>query len=307
MGSMISFSHKDSIVTVKIPSLDRVLDQQDEDAPATRGSWNGATGEVIFYYIRAVDVTTICKSEAHLPDGVLEMQPNAYELIGKDTQTRLNAIAKSASEVASSAFEYWISLLRWVTGFHRIGREVRVGRDSGWSTYLHQSGTDKPVWVKSQVLVVEGIHEVTTDEWKQLNLHAAAEAEPPMHTVLLGDARHCIDVGDYRRALIDLSVACEVYLRTVVIDSLPSGVHKEVVRLIEEANINQYVEHMFPALLTDEARKIYKRSVKEDLKSLSSRRNKLMHVAALEGATHQNCERYRQAVEALFSLDRNNA
>lgn len=304
MGNATSFVYNSSTVTIKIPSLERVRDQRDDDALATRGAWNGKTGETICYYVRAVDVTTTCNPAVDLPDGVLTKHPNAYELIEKGTQAKLDSIAKSSAEVASSAFEYWISLLRWVTGFHRIGREVRVGCESGWSTYLHDSDTDKPVWIQGQTLVIQGVHTVTVDEWQRLNSHSAVGDQPPMHTVLLDDAKHCIDVGDYRRALVDLSVACEVYLRTVVLGSLPPGVLEEAVRLIEEANINQYVSHMFPALLCDTARHDYKRIVKDELSSLFSRRNKLMHVATLEGANHETCERYRHAVEALFRLER---
>jgi hypothetical protein len=124
-----------------------------------------------------------------------------------------------------------------------------------------------------------------------------------MHAMLLADAKHCIDVGDHRRALVDLSVACEVYLRTTVLNALPPGLLEEAVRLIEEANINQFLAHMFPALLTDGARQTYKKTLKKDLTSLFARRNKLMHVAAVDGADHDTCVRFQQALEALFLLE----
>jgi len=303
MGNTTSFVHHSSTVTIKIPALERVGDSHDEDALATRGAWNSKTGETLYFDIRAVDVITVCQSEVALSDAVLTKHPNAYELIDKGTQTVLNSIAGTAAVLASSAFEYWISLLRWVTGFHRIGREVRVGSESGWSTYLHDSATEKPVWIEGQTIVVQGVHAVTADQWQRVHSHALAGDEPPMHIVLLNDAKHCTDVGDYRRALVDLSIACEVYLRTVVINSLPSGVLEEAIRLIEEANINQFVAHLFPALLSNATRQDYKETVKDDLSSLFSRRNKLMHVAALEGTNRETCERFQCAVEALFSLE----
>ena len=121
--------------------------------------------------------------------------------------------------------------------------------------------------------------------------------------VLLQDAKHCIDVDDFRRALVDLCMACEVFLRSTVVDALPLGVQEDAVRLIEEANINQFISHLYPALLTDAAREQYKRSIKDDLQSLFSRRNKLMHVAELEGVNRQTCEKYQKAVDALFRLE----
>jgi hypothetical protein len=302
MGATASFPFSGSTVTVKIPPLSRVGDQHDEDALATRGAWNGKTGEALYFHVRAVDVLTTCQSEVDLPDGVLARHPNAYELVEKDAQTTLDAIAGEATTVASSAFDYWTSLLRWVTGFHRIGREARIGSEMGWSTYLHDRATDKPVWIQSFSIVLQGVHTVTADEWQSMLHHACAGREVPMHIVLLGDAKHCIDVGDYRRALVDLSVACEVYLRTAVLDSLPDGVLEPAVRLIEEANINQFVTHMFPALLDETGRSEYKKAIKGELSTLLARRNRLMHVASLEGASRENCQRFLLALQALFRL-----
>lgn len=303
MGRSISFVRDGVVVTIKIPPLERVGDRDDEDALATGGAWNGKTGETIYFHIRAVDVVTVCPSEVELPDAVLQRHPNAYELIDEGKQNALNAIALTASAAASSAFEYWISLIRWVTGFHCVGREVLVGYASGWTTYLHDCATNKPVWAEDMTFAVQGVHTVTKDEWQRVESLATAGHEPPMHAELLADAKHCIDVGDYRRALVDLSVACEVYLRTAVLNFLPPGVLVEAVRIIEEANINQYVAHLFPALLSDAARQEYKRTVKDDLSSLFARRNKLMHVAAIDGADRETCERFRRALELLFGLE----
>lgn len=304
MGRSLSFSHGGTSVTIKLPPLERVGDHHDEDALAVRGAWNSNTGEAIYFHVNAVDVVTACESEVDLPEAILQCNPNAYELIDEGRQITLNAIAASASAVASSAFEYWVSLVRRVTGFHRLGREMRVGYASGWPTYLHECATDRSVWTEGMHIVVQGAHRITDREWQQVAVHASSGDQPPLHIVLLGDAKHCIDVEDYRRALVDLSVACEVYLRTAVLASLPSGVLEEAIRLIEEANINQFVAHLFPALLNEAPRNEYKKTVKDDLSSLFARRNKLMHMAVVDGADRATCDRFRRALEILFGLER---
>ena len=222
-------------------------DQHDEDALATRGAWNGETGEVIHYYVRMVDVVTQCPSEHELSDEVLERNPNATDLISKEAQVSLNATGlPMLGPIASSALEHWAALLRWVTGFHPICREARIGSASGWQTYLHDVESDRPVWTTGGTFVIRGVHAISPEEWQRVQQLASEGKEPPMHVVLLGDAQHCIDVGDYRRALVDLSVACEVYLRSLVINSLPFGVLEEVTRVIEEANINSVRLSPFP-------------------------------------------------------------
>lgn len=302
MGQAISFRHNDQIVTVKLPSIERVGNIRDENALADRGAWDANTGEAIYYVIRKVDVLVTCAPLVELPPEVLLQHPNAYDLIDNKTQTSLNSISKEAEVVAVSGFNYWVSLLRWVTGSHSICREARVGSSSGWSTYLHDCLTEKPVWIATQTIVVKGFRTVTGADWARIQQLSATEREPPIYQVLLGDALDCIEFGDYRRALVDLSVACEVFLRTHVLRSLPAGVMEEAMRLIEEANINQFVSHLFPALLNEVAKLDYRKTIKDELSSLFSRRNKLMHVAELHGATLENCRRYERATKALFQL-----
>lgn len=302
MGSSMSFIHNGAIATIKIPSVDRVGDSLDEYSVASCNCWY-ADGTPVYYRIHAVDVTTSCPNEIALPDAVLDQAPNAYNLIDEDTQKELESTVDAALPTALSAFEYWASLIRWVTGFHLACREYRSEAESGWSNYLQDRDSGKSVWIGTTTVSVEVVHRLTPEEWSRIESHSGAGEQPPMHSVLLNDARHCMEVGDYRRALVDLSVACEVYLRTTAIQALPLGVPQEAIRIIEEANIHQFVSQLFPALLTDEARQQYKRSIKEELSSLFAKRNKLMHVAALEGADPNSCERYRKAVGALFRLE----
>jgi hypothetical protein len=302
MGSTTTFVHNGATATIKLPLVERVGDSHDELAVASCNCWNQA-GEPVYYRIHAVDVTTTCPTEAALPDAVLNQAPNAYKLLDEDTQKKLDGIVDAVVPTALSAFEYWASLLRWVTGFHLICREYRAGSASGWSSYLQETDSQKSVWIGRTTIFYEVVHRLSPEEWLRIQSHAEAGERPPMHIVLFHDARHCIEVGDFRRALVDLSVACEVYLRTTAVEALPTGVPLEAIRIIEDANINQFVSHLFPALLTDAAREQYKRSIKDELSSLFSRRNKLMHVAALEGADANACERFRKVVDALFRLE----
>lgn len=303
MGGSTTFVHNGSTITIKIPTLKHVGEQLDEDALAFCATRNAKTEEPLSFHICAVDATTTCPSEVDLPSAILGRQPKAIDLLDARTQKALDTVTEAATETAIAGFVYWVSLLRWVTGFHPICREIRVGNESGWRTYLHDSNTNHPVWASTQTYVVPADHPVTPEEWQRVQTHAAAGTQVPMHTVLLQDAKHCIDVDDFRRALVDLCMASEVFLRSTVVGALPPGIQEEAVRLIEEANINQFVSHLFPALLAEEARQQYKKTIKEDLSSLFSKRNKLMHVAELGVADREACERYRRAVDALLRLE----
>lgn len=302
MGQVVLFERGGSTVTIKTPSIERVGERHDRGALATCGAWNSKSGEVIHYIVRAIDVHVDVTAEIPVPSEVLQHRPNAYELIPSSIQEELKQTATKCTECADSAFEYWVSLLRWVSGSHQICRDARVGNSSGWSTYLADSATGSEVWTEGQPIAISACSTVTEKAWSKVNELAVAGIDPPIYAMLLGDALDCIDNGDFRRALVDLSVSCEVFLRSRVIAALPPGTSQQVIRILEEANINQFVAHLFPELLDQAALAAFKASIKQDLSSLFDKRNKLMHVAQIHGVTEENCRRFAATAQRLFAL-----
>lgn len=217
-----------STVTIK-PSIERVGDVHDRDLLATCVAWNFKSGKMIHYIIRAIDVHVDATADFPVPAEVLRHRPNAYELIPSSIQEELKQTASKCTECADSAFEYRVSLLRWVTGSHRICRDARVGNSSGWSTYLAYSATGSEVWPQGQPIAISAYSTVTEKAWSKTNELAVAGVDPPIYAMLLGDALDYIDNGDFRRALVDLSVSCEVFLRSRVITVLPPGTSPQVI------------------------------------------------------------------------------
>lgn len=302
MGRTLSFRHGGARVTIELPCLDDVDDTRSEGARAVKGMWNRETGEIIEYSIRSVDVCTEIESKLEVPNEILSRPINAYQLLSDEKQAELTKVAESCLARSKSAFEYWISLLRWVSNYHKLCRQSRVGSSSGWGTYLIDSTSQREFWVHHQPIVIAGYRSITEDIWTKVSQLASAGHEPPVYSMLLSDALACIDENDFRRALVDLSVACEVFLRSRVIDSLPAGSSNQIIRLIEEVNVNQLITHLFPALLDQAAADRYKKTVKENLSSMFASRNKLMHVAEFGGATSEKCRLYSKAVRELFKF-----
>lgn len=302
MGRSISFTHNGNMVTIKLPSKDRVGSNHDEQALAVKGSWKAVTNEVIYYEIRAVDVTVEIVDEVDISSEVLNRNPNAIDIINADTQNKLDSLANDYGQVSKIAFEYWVSLLRYVSDSHQICRDLSIGRESGWSTYLMEVNSSKEVWASGTTLLIYKDELITEKIWEKVCELAEKNKIPPLHTTLLSDALDCIDNSDYRRALVDLCVSCEVFLRGCVIANLPKDTSEQVTRVIEEANINQFVSHLFPEQLDDEAEKLYKKNIKPDISSLLDKRNKLMHVGSVNGVTEENCRRYAGTLQSLFKL-----
>ena len=302
MGQSISFERDGSSVTLKLPSMEQASDRHDERASAYPGAWWATTNEPIYFVVQFVDVCVSVAVDVNLPLTILDRPPNAFDLLSEGQKGSLNAIVAKHKEKAESAFHYLVSLLRWVSGFHAIGRHGRIGNSSGWSTRLYDRDTNKDVWVATHWMEVTGYREITKDNLERVRNLASTQQDAPIYVVLYDDAMDCLDVKDYRRALVDLCVACEVFLRNRVISALPKETTARVSRLIEEANINQFVTHLFPELLSEALKLEYKKNIKGELSALFDKRNKLMHVAKFDEATLVNCQRFAKTAQELFNL-----
>lgn len=302
MGASTSFEYEGATVKIKLPSIDEMGEKSDEFRKAEFNTWNSKTGEPIYYVIRLVDVLVDDVQDIELPSEILNRHPKAIDLVNKDQERELDSAVTRCGVKAEAAFNYWISLLRWVSDAHRIGRYARVDNSSGWSTNLIDQVSERRVWLGTVCFAVEPETPITKEAWLRVCELAFRGISPPIYSELYHDALDCIDAGDYRRALIDLSVSCEVFLRSCVLDTLPSDLSESARNLIELANVSQYFSHLFPELLTDDQKRVFKEDIKDELRSLFSKRNDLMHAASVEAATLANCKRFALVVRKLLHL-----
>jgi hypothetical protein len=122
-----------------------------------------------------------------------------------------------------------------------------------------------------------------------------------MYLRFLHDAEASIRHGYHEKAILELAMACEIYLRYSVSRFIPVGTPKELATYIEEANINQYISKFFKSLIPNERLGDYKRLAK-DLSSLMSRRNTYVHMGHMDGANLDHCRRYTKAAKSLFAI-----
>ena len=100
---------------------------------------------------------------------------------------------------------------------------------------------------------------------------------------------------------MDTAIACETFLRTVVLASLPGDLRPSVRDNIDKSNISQYVSRYFPELLSDADATHYKKNVKEELASLFDKRNALFHRGGTSAATDENCHRFLRLLDGLLA------
>ena len=128
------------------------------------------------------------------------------------------------------------------------------------------------------------------------------EGPAPTYALIRYDAQESLYHCDYRKSLIELAMACELFLRQMVLKRLPAKLSPTLVEAIEELNINQYVSRHFRGILSEAGTLEFGRLSKE-LNSLFSKRNKLLHMGESEPATIENCERFLKVARRLHNLE----
>lgn len=301
MGSAHGFDFQGQNVSIKLPHRDQVDRDDKYDKVASVSCRRSDTDEPITYDILKVDVEIEVKTQLSVPLEALERPPKQFKHFSEEQRKAADAICAQHSEIAERAFQYWLEVIRWATDYALIGQPEVRGADSGWSTYIMDSSTNHRVWAGTVVIRIPYLKEVTKDQWEKASERLASGEGLPMHLRFLHDAETSVKNGQYEKAILELAMACEIYLRHSVFDFIPEGTHSELKRYIEEANINRYVSKFFKSFVPADMLIEYNRLTGE-LSSLMSRRNSYVHMGKMDDANVETCRRFIGSTKRLFTI-----
>jgi len=301
MGQEHIFPFENSTVSIKIPSIDQVDRGKGFDEVASVGARRTVDNEPLEFNIHKMDVEVSIPITVSIPLEVLDQPANAYDLFSDEEQSRLNKIAEQHQSIAEKAFEYWLRVTRWVCDDSRIGRDQVEGFRSGWSTYLIDTERNTKVWIQGHVFHVSKYKTLKPEEWQEVQSRLSNGSQPPIYVELKHDAEESIRLGDYRRSLVDMAMACETFLRLAVLQKLPAELNNKLVSYIEEGNISQYIDKFFPEVIDEAANRQFKK-LKSDLFMMFDRRNKLVHMGKDDGIDEILCRKFLKVTQELLSI-----
>lgn len=299
MGCKHQFQFEDGLVEISLPDLTKVKDRCDDSAMAVIGSRWAENDEPIEYEIFQVDVGSNIDCKLSLDPETLKRNACAFELYSEEERAQFERSCVSHQSYAKRAIEYWFSILRWRLDDYRIGRFERIGNDTGWSTYLKEIETGKDIWIGSSCFAVQGYKVIKCDEWNEIQDCLKSALNIPVYISLKHDAELSMSHNDHARSIVELAMACELFVRFMVLGKLPKNLGESLTEAIEELNINQYVTKHFRSLVPRDNIKEYGKLSKE-LSSLFSKRNKIVHMGENTGANAENCERFLGLANKLF-------
>jgi hypothetical protein len=236
------------------------------------------------------------------PEKALESNSMSYDNFENDMHLELEKTADQHLILAAEAFEYWLSVMRWATRNHRIGQSQVITNRTGWSTYLKDRESDKRIYATTQSFVLGIDAEVTEQQWNEVQKILNQNLQVPIHTALFHDALWTFEQGDFRRAIIDLCVSVETYLRKSVWSRLPTAIDSGIRVEIEKIAIYKYLDKFFPNQLQPNERKNYETGIKKSLKSLFEIRNEIMHQDDTSQVNREKCQELISVVRKLYEL-----
>jgi hypothetical protein len=301
LGSDHRFSFEDTTVSIRIPSIEQVDRGQGYDEVASVRARRTVDNELLEIEIHKVDVEVIMPAIVLVPSEVLDRPPNAYELFSDEERNGLNKVAYRHQLIAEKAFEYWIRVIRWICDDSRIGRDRVKDFRSGWKTYLVDTERNSRIWTPGHAVYISRYRTLNLEDWQEIQLRLSESSQPPIYVELKHDAEESIRLGDYRRALVDLAMACETFLRFAVLQTLPGELNIKITAYIEEGNISQYINKFFPEIIDEVTNKQFKK-LKSDLFSMFDHRNKLVHMGKLDELDEKLCRRFLKVTQELLSI-----
>ncbi|WP_298868827.1 hypothetical protein [uncultured Gimesia sp.] len=289
-------------IEIILPKLSEVKEGYEDGVKASVAGIYPIESQTINYDIHQVIVRVNKSQSLSIDPQSFDRKPVAYDLYTEFERNEFDRICDEYRGIAISAFEHWITVLRWVVDDFRIGRDERLGFDSRRSTSLEESEKHRIVWRRGLSYTIHQERVVNLKEWGKVAGLLGKGKSPPIYFSLKQDAEENLKHGNYKISIIELAMACEIFLRTYVLNLLPKDLDHDLVKAIEELNVNQYVMKHFKNIVLEEYMFDYKKKIQKELSSLFSKRNELVHMGNHQGATKDNCQRFVLLAELLFSF-----
>lgn len=308
MGTRHEFTFDGYEIKVILPTKDQADRKDGHDEVARANAWKIDAPEDPFEFkIFQVDVEVNLNEKILVPEGATDFMKVDIRVFDNDpiNKENISNIAKKYAVISNKAFQYWLDLLCWSTNYPFFGKQEQIqSNSSGWGIYLQDMQTGNNVFNLHDPILISLTPVVTEAEWKLTQDRLASNIELPMYMKFKFDAQEWMRIGNYERAIIELALACEIYVRYSFFDYLPKDqLYDEVIKYIERANISLYLQHFFKKIIVDKERTKFT-EVKNVILKLMEERNSYMHMGFMKHATPEMSKKYLSAVEDLFAIQK---
>lgn len=303
VGAEHKFQYEDHQINISLPSSSNLPTEPCSGERLRFNVYTETEGRKIpsQLWVQSVDVTVSIVEKVLLPTEITKHPPNRTDLVTKTQQEALNKTAAMHGIIAEKAFDLWIRTLRWKVDNSSIGRPEISGHQSGWSTYLVAQPDGKEIWIAPVSLVANASKMVTPETWEVVASALQANRTPPVYVDLVMDATEHLKMGDLLRATVEMAMGCEIFLRTLVAERLPTDLHASIAEYLDDANVRRVLDKFFPDILNPEEL-LHLKKIKSELHQLFDLRNMIVHKGHKAALSREHCEKFLKVSKKLLSL-----
>src|SRR6478736_1115788 len=294
VGASMSFMAGGRKVRIELPTDMTVKSYY---SPFLRGEDKPSAYDLHRLYVRMrLDETR------ELPKEILTLPMGQFEIVPKEDQLWLTRKAEDLNEVARSLYQRWLNALRWklIDGaFGRLPWYPQIG-----SASITNSDSGNRIWGKGSSSDILDLRTLRFDlaVWREIEAALQNDGRFPVSFDLLFDAEENFELGNLDAAVIQLAVACEVFMKARLHSKLPPGASKSARERIDRSRVRKDNYKIFKGALTPTELGRFNK-IEADLDKLFEARNTAAHEGSDTSLTDDDCFTYVNTARDLLLID----
>lgn len=212
----------------------------------------------------------------------------------------LDKICEPHFEMLNDAFEHWLAVLRWTSGFHTLGAPTPDQRKSKWGAYLADAETRRRFYAPAHLFTVRRAPLLTRRHWTQAQKALLAEQDIPVWQQYLAEAKQKVRAEDLRGVVLDTAIAVETLVRQLLSSAILRKSTSTAETLINTIPIARLLDKWYQ--LGFDSKQWREIDALKDLKSLFEIRNWVMHRGYKPGTDADRVYAGLSAAEAFIHV-----
>jgi hypothetical protein len=240
-GASHQFQHKNYNIRIELPPKPLLKDWHNLSSGIS--CWGYRTRKnrkyPISYEIHSINMRVDTNLSHKIQEKKLERVNTS--LFSKTERESLDKIVKKYENIADSAFENWINILRWKSGVHDLCQVKQNRQKSKRGTYLFEISTNKRFYTPGHWTLVERQEIITKRAWSSAQKALLDNDDVPIWHLYIAEAYQKLNLNDIRGFIIDLAIAIETIVRRVVRNFIASNATSTFEKMVDMIQIGRLV------------------------------------------------------------------
>ena len=298
LGAVCKFKYNDYEITITTP-------KECDGVKASVSARSTETDEISRAEVLSLDISMVNKGRVTVPVEILSENCNAYGVASDDLQTELENKIIGHQSTLNEAIDKWLRCLRWRNLDWRAGRytsKVSWHVDAS-DIYLINREDNKKIWSGTLQYRVPGCKAISLECWNETETFLEDKGMSPVYYDLLFDSEAHLEYGELKRSLVEVAMAAEIFIRTLVEENIPVTLNSRIKEHLERVPIRTVFDSFLSENLTSRQKVVLVENngvFKQSILDLFKDRNTIMHSGKIENLDRNLCINHINKVKRLI-------